>query len=65
MITTDMNEKKTVLTVKETAELLAVSQLTILRAIKDGKIKAFRFSSRGRYRISLEDLEEFIVKNRR
>jgi excisionase family DNA binding protein len=64
MASPDMKEKKTILTVKEIAELLSVSKLTVLRAIKDGKIKAFRFSSNGRYRISNEDLEEFITKHR-
>ena len=60
----DMKEKKTILTVKEIAELLSVSKLTVLRAIKDGKIKAFRFSSNGRYRISIADLEDFITNNK-
>ena len=52
-------------TVQEAAEMLAVTPLTIRRAIKDGKIKAMQITANGRYRISIEDLDSFIRKNTR
>lgn len=53
------------ITVQEAAEMLAVTPLTIRRAIKDGKIKAMQINANGRYRISVEDLDAFIRKNTR
>jgi excisionase family DNA binding protein len=51
------------LTVQEVAEMLAVAPLTIRRAIKSGKIKAMQIATNGRYRITIEELNEFIRKN--
>jgi len=48
------------MTVKEAASLLSVSQLTILRAIKNGKLKAMQMSPKGRYKISIDHLNSFI-----
>lgn len=51
------------LTVQEVAEMLAVAPLTVRRAIKSGKIKAMQIAPNGRYRIAVEELNEFIRKN--
>lgn len=53
------------LTVQEVAEMLAVAPLTIRRAIKCGKIKAMQMAPNGRYRIAVEELNEFIRKTSR
>jgi excisionase family DNA binding protein len=50
-------------TLPEAANMLAVSNLTIMRAIKKGKIKAMQFSPSGRYRILAEELNKFIERN--
>ena len=57
--------QRKVVTVKEAAAMLAVSQLTILRAIKDGKLKAMQISPKGRYKISIENLSTFIREHTR
>jgi len=52
-----------ILTLKQVAEFLQVSNLTIQRAIKAGRLKAFK---PGRdYRILKEDLIEFIEKEKK
>lgn len=53
------------LTVQEVAKMLAVAPLTIRRAIKTGKIKAMQIVPNGRYRITVDELNEFIRKNSR
>ena len=57
--------ERKVVTIVEAAEMLAVSPLTIRRAIKSGKMKAMRLNSKGRYRIPLEELDEFITRSSR
>ena len=52
---------KTLLTLKEAAEILKLSERTIRRYIEEGEIKAIKL--RGAVRIEERDLEEFI--NRR
>ncbi len=47
------------LTLKETAQVLRVSERTIMRYLKSGKLKA---SKVGQWRISQKDLEEFLNK---
>lgn len=48
------------LTLKETAKMLRVSERTIMRYLKSGKLKA---SKVGRWRIKEGDLEIFLKKN--
>lgn len=50
-------------TVQEVADMLSYSKLTILRAIRDGRLKALCPGGMGhgkRYRIMDQDLNEFI-----
>jgi len=48
------------LTLKETAKILRVSERTIMRYLKSGKLKA---SKVGRWRIKESDLEKFLKGN--
>ena len=48
------------LTLKETAKILRVSERTIMRYLKSGKLKA---SKVGRWRIKESDLEKFLKVN--
>ena len=47
-------------TLKETAKILRVSERTIMRYLKSGKLKA---SKVGQWRIKQSDLEKFLKKN--
>lgn len=47
------------LTLKETAKILRVSERTVMRYLKAGKLKA---SKVGRWRIKESDLEKFLDK---
>lgn len=49
------------LTIKEVAKILRVSERTIFRYIKSGKLKASKI---GHWRISEKDLESFIKKTK-
>ena len=51
---------KRALSLKETAKMLNVSPDTVRRAIKSGSIKAFRLNKAGDYRISIEELDQFM-----
>jgi len=48
------------LTLKETAKILRVSERTIMRYLKSGKLKA---SKAGQWRIKQSDLDEFLKEN--
>lgn len=48
------------LTLKETAKILRVSERTIMRYLKSGKLKA---SKLGQWRIKQSDLEKFLKEN--
>lgn len=48
------------LTLKETAKILRVSERTIMRYLKSGKLKA---SKVGKWRIKESDLERFLKEN--
>ena len=47
-------------TLKETAKILRVSERTIMRYLKSGKLKA---SKVGQWRIKQSDLENFLKRN--
>jgi excisionase family DNA binding protein len=49
------------LTLKETAKILRVSERTIMRYLKSGKLKA---SKLGQWRIKQSDLEDFLNKTK-
>ena len=55
--------ERKVVTIAEAASMLAVTPLTIRRAIKSGRIKAMQMQSNGRYRIPVEELDAFIQRN--
>lgn len=48
------------LTLKETARILRVSERTIMRYLKSGRLRASRL---GQWRIKESDLEKFLDKN--
>lgn len=56
------DEKQTIYTVKEVAEMLKVHFQTILAYIKDGKLKAMKIGKG--YRISKKDLDDFLEKSK-
>jgi excisionase family DNA binding protein len=51
---------KRALSLKEAAQMLSLSTLTVRRAIKSGTIKAFRVNKMGDYRICIEELDKFM-----
>jgi len=55
--------ERKVVTIAEAASMLALTPLTIRRAIKSGKIKAMQMQSNGRYRILIEEIDAFIQRN--
>lgn len=55
--------ERKVVTIIEAANMLAVTPLTIRRAIKSGKIKAMQIQPNGRYRIPIEEVDAFIERN--
>lgn len=60
---TPLKLERKVVTISEAASMLAVTPLTIRRAIKNGKIKAIQMQQNGRYRIPVEELDAFIKRN--
>jgi excisionase family DNA binding protein len=63
MCPTPIKLERKVVTISEAASMLAVTPLTIRRAIKSGKIKAMQMQTNGRYRIPIEELDDFIKRN--
>lgn len=55
--------KRQAITLREAADMLAVSTLTIRRAIRNGKIRAFQFNPRGPYRIPIDEIWNFINRS--
>ena len=55
--------ERKVVTIAEAADMLALTPLTIRRAIKSGKLKAMQMQSNGRYRITIEEIDDFIQRN--
>jgi excisionase family DNA binding protein len=55
--------ERKVVTIAEAASMLALTPLTIRRAIKSGKLKAMQMQSNGRYRIPIEEIDNFIRRN--
>lgn len=48
-------------TLNEVADYLKVSRKTVLRYVKERKIKAFKFGNY--YRVTKENLDKFMVEN--
>jgi len=55
-----MTQSSDLLTVKEVAEILRVSQPTVLRVIDDGELRAIRV--RNQWRIRRSDLEDYLQR---
>ena len=55
-----MTQSSNLLTVKEVAEILRVSQPTVLRMIDDGELRAIRV--RNQWRIRRSDLDDFLQR---
>ena len=49
-------------TAPEVAERLKLHINTVRRYIKEGKLKAFKYADNSRWRITSEELEEFIQR---
>lgn len=54
--------EEVLLNVKEAAELLSISEGAIRTLINDGKIRAFRFASKGAWRIAKSEVEQIAQK---
>lgn len=55
-----MTQSSELLTVKEVAEILRVSQPTVLRMIDDGELRAIRV--RNQWRIRRSDLDDYLQR---
>ena len=55
-----MTQSSDLLTVKEVAEILRVSQPTVLRMIDDGELRAIRV--RNQWRIRRSDLDDYLQR---
>ena len=55
-----MTQSSDLLTVKEVAEILRVSQPTVLRMIDDGELRAIRV--RNQWRIRRSELEDYLQR---
>jgi excisionase family DNA binding protein len=55
-----MTQSSDLLTVKEVAEILRVSQPTVLRMIADGELRAIRV--RTQWRIRRSDLDDYLQR---
>ncbi len=55
-----MTQSPDLLTVKEVAEILRVSQPTVLRMIDDGELRAIRV--RNQWRIRRSELEDYLQR---
>jgi excisionase family DNA binding protein len=51
------------LTPADVAERCQVSQKTILRAIRAGRLRAYRFGARGAYRLRAADVEAWLAES--
>ena len=51
------------LTVKEVAKILRVSEKTIFRYIKAGELKGFKVKKGGHWRVKVSDLNKLTSKN--
>jgi excisionase family DNA binding protein len=52
------------LTPSDIAEQCQLSTKTVLRAIRSGRLRAYRLGTRGGYRVDAEDLEAWIAASR-
>lgn len=58
---TNPNGRRTYLTIPEASEYLSVSQRTLYRWLRDGKLRCFRVGNITR--IAVPDLETFVQQN--
>ncbi len=57
-----MNNEEQLLTLEDVADRLKISVSTVRRWVKSNELKSIKIGNRGQYRISLEDLEEFLAE---
>jgi excisionase family DNA binding protein len=60
----DFALSKTPLTLAQAAKVLGVHQSTLRRAIANGSLKAFRLHPTGNYRVTMDEIERFIGKDK-
>jgi excisionase family DNA binding protein len=58
-----LDTSRKVVTLPEAANMLGVSCLTVRRAIENGKIEAIQINTRGRYRILVQEIDDFLKRN--
>ena len=52
------------LTLREVAKAVKVSETTVRRWVRDGSLAAYKVGKRGQFRIRVEDLESFLSSQR-
>jgi CTP synthase len=57
-----MNNEDQLLTLEDVADRIKVSVSTVRRWVKSNELKSIKVGNRGQYRISMEDLEEFLAE---
>jgi len=59
-----IGEDVNLLTLREVAELVKVSESTVRRWVRDGSLVAYKVGKRGQFRVKEEDLEVFLERQR-
>jgi CTP synthase len=57
-----MNNEDQLLTLEDVADRIKVSVSTVRRWVKSNELRSIKVGNRGQYRISMEDLEEFLAE---
>jgi CTP synthase len=57
-----MNNEDQLLTLEDVADRIKVSVSTVRRWVKSNELRSIKVGNRGQYRISVEDLEEFLAE---
>lgn len=57
-----MNGEEEYLTLEEVADKLKISVSTVRRWVKSSELKALKVGNRGQYRITIDDLEDFLAE---
>jgi PTS system nitrogen regulatory IIA component len=59
-----MEATMNLMTIKEVAEAVKVSVSTVRRWVRDGLVPAYKVGSKGQLRFRLEEIEQFVAKQR-
>jgi CTP synthase len=57
-----MNNEDQLLTLEDVADRIKISVSTVRRWVKSNELRSIKVGNRGQYRISMEDLEEFLAE---